>query len=136
MKRLVLIIGSIVIIGILLITLNSTQNLNISDDNITAIVIDTLPKREEYSRLYRDSEKIKKITEYLNGLSLKRKLFENPYEYGGMTYIINISYANGSQNIVYHFGNMLIRKNEDKWKRMTYNEAEKLEKLIQDNLSD
>lgn len=136
MKRLVVIIGGIVIISILLVTLNSAQNLNILDDNITAIVINTLPEREEYSRVYRDTEKIKKITGYLNGLSLKRKFFGNPYEYNGMTYIINISYADGSQNIVYHFGNMFIRKNEGKWKRMTYNEAEKLDKLIQDNPSD
>lgn len=136
MKRLVAIIGGIAIIGILFVTLNSTQNLNISDDNITAIVINTLPKREEYSRVYRDTEKIKKITGYLNGLSLKGKFFENPYKYDGMTYIINISYADGSQNMVYHFGNMFIRKNEGKWKRMTYKEAEKLDKLIQDNPSD
>ena len=136
MKRLALIISGIIIIGILLAALNSTHSLNISEDNITAIVIDTLPKREEYSRVYRDTEKIKKVTGYLNGLSLKRKFFENPYEYNGMTYIINISYADGSQNLVYHFGNMFIRKNEGKWKRMAYNEAEKLDKLIQDNPSD
>lgn len=136
MKRWIGIIAGIVIISMLFVTLNSTQSLKIPDGNITAIVINSLPESKKYSRVYRNTEKIKIIVGYLNKLSLKGTFSENPDKYVGMTYIINISYADGRQNIVYHFGNMFIRENEDKWKRMTYNEAQKLNKLIQDNPSD
>ncbi len=136
MKKWIGIIGGIVIISILIVTLNSTQSLKISDDNITAIMINTQPESEKYSRVYRDTEKINKIVGYLNEISLKGTFTENPDYYVGMTYIINISYADGSQNIVYHFGNMFIRLKEGEWKRMTYNQAQKLDKLIQDNPSD
>ncbi|MDY0278664.1 MAG: hypothetical protein RBQ97_11340 [Acholeplasma sp.] len=136
MKRLIVIIGIIVIAGISLIALNRTQHFNISDDNITAIVINTLPESKEHSRMYRDTEKINKFIAYLNELSLKDTFTENPDKYNGMTSIIGISYADGRQTIVYHFGNMFIKENEGKWKRMTYNEAVKLHELIQDNSSD
>ncbi len=136
MKRLIVIIGVLAIVVMLLVTWHSTKNLNIAEDNVTEIVITTLPESETYSRIYTDTEKIKKITGYLNELSLKGNFSENPDEYAGMTYIITLSYVDGSQIVVYHLGNMFLRENDKDWQRMTYNEAVKLDSIIQDNPSD
>lgn len=109
---------------------------NISEDNILEVKIHTLPPSENYARLYTDSTKISAITRYLNKLSLQSKFPEQPNEYVGMAYFIEISYADGSHHTVTHYGNMFIRMDNEPWKRMIYEEAEVLEQMIHDYPSD
>ncbi len=136
MKRFIVMMGILAITVMFLVTWHFTNNLNITKEDATKIVITTLPESETYKRSYTDVDKIGKIIEYLNELSLKKRFTENPDEYSGMTYIITISYKDGSQNVVYHFGNIFLRENDGNWKRMSYDKARKLESIIKDNPSD
>ena len=121
---------------VLLLGCGAGARLRVSDDNIAGIMIMTLPQSEEKARTYTSSEKIDKITEYLNGLSLDNRFSENPDDYAGETIVIAISYADGSRRAFYHFGNLFIKESDGDWLRMSYQQASQLDSLIQDNPSD
>ena len=90
----------------------------------------------EISRIYTSEEKINIIYDYLNNLSLKDEFPENPDEYEGNTYTITLTYNNYKKDVYYHFGNIFLKKNDENWERMTYDEAIKLDTIIQSNPSD
>ncbi|MDF2685851.1 MAG: antirepressor regulating drug resistance protein, partial [Clostridia bacterium] len=103
---------------------------------VTGITISTLPENTEYLRTYTSPEKINAILAHIIDLTLNDKFNENPEEYYGMTYVITITYNNNGQKIYYHFGNMFFKEDGKAWEKMIYDEAVKLENIIQKNLSD
>ena len=110
--------------------------LSIPDEGVARIDVASLPDSRDYIRVYTSPEKKAAVTDYLNGLSLRDDFPEDPSEYCGMSYVIVISYADGSQRTLYHFGNMFIREDGCDWLRMTYDEAQELDDIIYDNSSD
>lgn len=103
---------------------------------VTEIRISSLPESENYARIYKDAEKIKAVQSYMNSLVLTDVFPENPDEYAGATYVITLAYSTGDEHVYYHFGNMFIRKDDQPWKRMQYEQAAAFEALLQAYPSD
>lgn len=103
---------------------------------VTEIRISSLPESENYARFYKDADKIEAVQRYLNSLTLTDEFPENPDEYNGMTYVITLTYSTGDEHVYYHFGNMFIRKDDQPWKKMQYEQAAALEALLQAYPSD
>ncbi|MBQ3599104.1 MAG: hypothetical protein II987_07535 [Clostridia bacterium] len=96
---------------------------------VVKIHISSLPEAYEYSY---DGEDAEEIVKYLKGLALISDFSENPDEYAGMTWVIELEYENGANATVYHFGNMFIRTDHGKWYMMEHSEALKLSELIKE----
>ncbi len=97
------------------------------EGNVVNVEISTLPEGYNYSF---SGETARSIEDYLSGLSLESDFEENPNEYAGMTYVISLGYESGNVLTVYHFGNMFIRSENDSWYKMTYDEASRLDTLL------
>lgn len=70
------------------------------------------------------------IVEYLSNLTLISNFPENPDEYSGMTWVIEVEYSDGDSTTIYHFGNMFIRADDGPWYKMDYEEASELGTFI------
>ena len=101
-----------------------------TDDSakIESISVSSLPKMYDYR--FTDQKSIKKIMEYFDGLHLITDFSENPNEYCGMNWVIEISYADGSSKEIVHSGNMFIRFDGGALYKMTYEEASRFDILI------
>ena len=106
------------------------ENELIKKGEITKVTVTSLPDDSNYIHVYTSSYKIKRIINYLNRLTLESEFIENPNDYVGGTLVIQINYKNGTVETVYHCANMFIRLNNGDWKRMKYEEAEQLDKII------
>ena len=97
------------------------------EGNVLKIDVSSLPDGYNYSF---DGEEAKEIIDYLSNLNLQGNFEENPNEYTGMTWVICLEYDNGDKLTVYHFGNMFIRTKEGSWYKMTYDEANRFDTLL------
>ena len=97
------------------------------EGNVIKIDVSSLPDGYNYSF---DGEEAKEIIDYLSNLNLQSNFEENPNEYTGMTWVICLEYDNGNKLTVYHFGNMFIRTKEGSWYKMTYDEANRFDTLL------
>lgn len=98
------------------------------NEPVVKIHVTSLPEEYDYSF---DKDAAQEIAEYLKGLTLISDFTENPDEYAGMTWVIEVEYENGKSGAVYHFGNMFIRTDHGKWYKMVQNEAAELDTLIE-----
>ena len=97
------------------------------EGNVIKIDVSSLPDGYNYSF---DGEEAKEIIDYLSNLNLQSNFEENPNEHTGMTWVICLEYDNGDKLTVYHFGNMFIRTKEGSWYKMTYDEANRFNTLL------
>ena len=102
------------------------SNKLIAEGNVIKIDVSSLPEGYNYSF---DGEEAKEIIDYLSNLNLQSNFEENPNEYTGMTWVICLKYDNGELT-VYHFGNMFIRTEKGSWYKMTYDEANRFDTLL------
>ena len=103
------------------------NNQLIAEGNVIKIDVSSLPEGYNYSF---DGEEAKEIIDYLSNLNLQSNFEENPNEYFGMTWVICLKYDNGDKLTVYHFGNMFIRTEKGSWYKMTYDEANRFDTLL------
>ena len=103
------------------------SNQLIAEGNVIMIDVSSLPEGYNYSF---DGEEAKEIIDYLSNLNLQSNFEENPNEYTGMTWVICLEYDNGDKLTVYHFGNMFIRTEKGSWYKMTYDEANRFDTLL------
>ena len=99
----------------------------LAEGNVIKIDVSSLPEGYNYSF---DGEDAKEIIDYLSNLNLQINFEENPNEYTGMTWVISLEYDNGEILTVYHFGNMFIRTEKGSWYKMTYDEANRFDTLL------
>ena len=99
----------------------------LAEGNVIKIDVSSLPEGYNYSF---DGEDAKEIIDYLSNLNLQSNFEEDPNEYTGMTWVISLEYDNGEILTVYHFGNMFIRSEKGSWYRMTYDEANRFDTLL------
>ena len=99
----------------------------LAEGNVIKIDVSSLPDGYNYSF---DGEEAKEIIDYLSNLNLQSNFEENPNEYTGMTWVICLEYDNGDKLTVYHFGNMFIRSEKGSWYKMTYDEANRFDTLL------
>ncbi len=108
----------------------------IEPNNVEKVEIAFVPEGYDYARTYTDREKIGRIVSYLNGLRVKDRFPENPDEYCGGAYTLVLTLADGTQREFIHFGNMFLRETGGDWKRMTYEQASELDRLVRAMPSD
>ena len=99
----------------------------LAEGNVIKIDVSSLPEGYNYSF---DGEDAKEIIDYLSNLNLQSNFEEDPNEYTGMTWVISLEYDNGEILTVYHFGNMFIRTEKGYWYKMTYDEANRFDTLL------
>ena len=99
----------------------------LAEGNVIKIDVSSLPEEYNYSF---DGEDAKEIIDYLSNLNLQSNFEEDPNEYTGMTRVIFLEYDNGDELTVYHFGNMFIRTEKGSWYKMTYDEANRFDTLL------
>ena len=99
----------------------------LAEGYVTKIDVSSLPEGYNYSF---DGEDAKEIIDYLSNLNLQSNFEEEPSEYAGMTWVISLEYDNGDMLNVYHFGNMFIRTEKGSWYKMTYEEANRFDALL------
>jgi len=97
------------------------------DGNVKKISVSSLPKGYNYSFSGKDAEK---IIDYLSDLNLIEQFEENPNEYGGMTWVISLEYDDGDALQIYHFSNMFIRAKGGSWYKMTDDEGNGFDNLL------
>lgn len=134
MKKLIVCVF-IIMFGVVIIT----GCKNSAEEDMDTISVTVLPENKEYERTYTSKEKVLKIVDYLNGLTLEEEFTENPDEYAGMTYVITLAYQGEGQAVYYHFGNRFLKLDGElgfDWRRMNYGEASQLESIILNTPSD
>ena len=100
----------------------------IPEQTIVEIKVSSLP--EGYHFVFSDTESINEIVNYFNDLNLIKDFKENPDEYAGMTWVVEISFDDGSSMNIYHFGNMFVRAGEESWYKMDYEEAAAFDSIL------
>ncbi len=122
MKKLIILVLSLVFVFALVGCSNVTtkESLLLRDGNVKRISVFSLPEGDDYSFSGQDAEK---IINYLSNLNLIEQFEESPNEYDGMTWVISLEYDDGDDLQIYHFGNMFIRVKGGSWYKMTYDEA-------------
>ena len=97
------------------------------EGNVVKIDVSSLPEGYNYSF---SGEDAKAIIDYLSTLSLESEFEENPNEYTGMTWVISLEYDDGDALQIYHFGNMFIRVKGGLWYKMTDEEGNRFDILL------
>ncbi|MBS5938721.1 hypothetical protein [Clostridium sp.] len=103
--------------------------LNVIGENINNIEILSLPESEDFNKTLYNIEDIDTIVKYLNSIN-PFITKENLDEYVGQSIIIKINYKDGSTRKYNHFGNKFIKEDEVELYEVKYDEAEKLEEII------
>jgi len=97
-------------------------------NNIEGVEISTLPQGREYSFSGYDA---KKIAEYFSELYLVSDFSENPDEYCGMTYVVEIKYKNAQAVVVYLFS-QFVRTSDSAWYKLAYGEHTYFDELLEE----
>lgn len=105
----------------------SANNTVLDDGVVKSIEVSSMPHGYEYSF---DGNDAYAVIDYIRGLHLEADFPEDPDVYTGMTWVVDIRYEDGTDTTVYMFGNMFIRKDNENWLKMDYNEAEAFGELI------
>lgn len=126
-------LGIILILTLLIIFLVGckSQNIKLSviEEKINNIEISSLPESDNYNKILYNIEDIDTIVKYLNSIT-PFIAKENPDEYVGQLITIKINYKDGSTKQYNHFGNKFIKEDEGEFYELKYDEAEKLEEII------
>lgn len=101
----------------------------LNDNTISEISVTSLPEKYNYS--FKDPKSIEVIEDYLINLHLSSNFNENPNDYVGMTWVIDIKCTDGSEYEIYHFGNMFISSNNSSWYKMKHDEAIQFDRLLE-----
>ena len=99
----------------------------LKEGKVKNVSLSSLPEGYDYSYTGQDAQA---IVDYLSNLDLLSDFEENPDHYGGMTWVIDLEYADGSKETIYHSGNMFIRASGDPWYRMTDEQAHAFDSLL------
>lgn len=102
---------------------------NVIGENINNIEISSFPESEDYNKTLNNNEDIDKIVKYLNSIN-PFTTKENSNEYVGQSIIIKINYKDSSTKKYYHFGNKFIKEDDGIFYELKYEEAEKLNEII------
>lgn len=103
---------------------------HVPSTGVSQIRVRHLPESPEYARTYKDPEKIKAVTDYIDSLTLDVLFEENPDEYSGSTWEITCTYTDGTEIILYHFGNLFFRVTGNEWRKMDAAQAQAFADLI------
>lgn len=95
--------------------------------NISSVEISTLPQGREYSFSGSDAEK---IANYFSELYLIEDFPENPDEYAGMTYVVEIKYKNAQAVVVYLFS-PFVKTSDSAWYKLAYGEYTYFDELLE-----
>ena len=97
---------------------------------VKGIFVHSLPEGYKYS--FTEEAAVAKIMDYFGGLKLTEDFPENPDEYGGMTWVVEIAGTDGTIQTLYHFVNMFLRADDSPWYKMEYEEAAYFATLLED----
>lgn len=111
--------------------LSKITNVDTSKE-VKEIKIFTRPVSKDSSKIINDRDSIDIVIKYLNSLKLKEPK-ENPDDYEGMSYIIQITYSDDSKKEYYHSGNKFFKEAGSTWREMEYKQAEQFSSIY-DNL--
>lgn len=144
-RRIIVTIGC-ALIGLLLVACtHNADKINLAESaiaeasiskEIKSITISTLPKSEERERKYTTKDKIEKITEYLDSLSWKDIILENPEDYTGMTYIVTKEFDDETIKTYSFFASRFFKFDGIGWMKIKESDVMKLENLIKDTPTD
>lgn len=98
------------------------------NESVAKVHVFSLPEAYDYTF---DEADAQEIAEYLRGLTLISDFNENPDEYYGMTWVLEVEYENGESGTVCQFSNMFIRTDHGKWYKTVHSEAVELDALIE-----
>ena len=93
----------------------------LDDGVVKSVEVSSMPHGYEYSF---EGKYAYAVIDYIRGQYLEADFPEDPDVYTGMTWVVDIRYEDGTDTTVYMFGNMFIRKDNENWLKMDYNEAE------------
>lgn len=102
---------------------------NVIGENINNTEISSLPESEDYNKKLNNNEDIDKMVKYLKSIN-PFTTKENSNEYVGQSIIIKINYKDGSTKAYYQFGNKFIKEDDGIFYELKYEEAEKLDEII------
>ena len=106
----------------------SVNSAALDEGVVKSIEVSSMPHGYEYSFEGNDAHA---VIDYIRGLHLEADFSEDPDVYTGMTWVVDIRYEDGTDTTVYMFGNMFIRKDNENWLKMDYNEAAAFEELLE-----
>lgn len=110
---------------------NETGNTMLNPQKIVSMVsVSSLPEGYQYS--FSTEDAIETITSYINSLELTSDYSENPDEYAGMTWVVEILFDDGSKQSIYHFGNMFIKDENGPWFKMQYKQASRFDSVLEE----
>ena len=95
---------------------------------VRAVEVSSMPHGYSYSFSGSEAER---VVDYISALHLESSFTEDPNVYTGMTWVVDIEYADGDTDTVYMFGNTFIRKGDSDWLKMEYKEAEGFSELLE-----
>ena len=101
------------------------KGFEVPTDNVKSVSIISSPMGYEYSFSGDDANA---VVDYLAGLNVKP--YSKGNDYTGMSWDISIEYEDGNTLTVYHCANKLIKINHGRWYEMTYDEASRLDALL------
>ena len=102
----------------------------VSSTDVTQILVRHFPESDGYTRNYTNPEKIKAVTDYVDGLTLDVLFKEDPDAYSGETWEITYIYKDGTEMVMYHFGNLFFRASGNEWRKMDTAQAKAFADII------
>ncbi|WP_294753020.1 serpin family protein [uncultured Ruminococcus sp.] len=101
--------------------------LGLKDSKVKSAVVTGMIGTKKYSF---EGEKAQAVVDYLKSLHLVTNFSENPDEYNGGGWTIDLEYEGGDTVTVWHNANMFIRNPLKPWYRMDYEEAFSFDNLL------
>lgn len=108
----------------------------VDSDGVTEIRIATLPENGGYDRTYRDPEKIRVITDYVDQLETSPDLFQQGGQANGCVWVITYIYEDGRECTLYQLGYAYFRVNDGDFVQLERSQAMGLEELLKNTPSD
>ena len=103
----------------------------IEPEGVERIEVESLPQSETWARIYTDRDKIGTVVSYLNGLRRRSPVPDDPEEDVGQSLVRTLTLADGTTREFTHFGNLFFMERGDAWQRMEYEQAARLDGLLQ-----
>lgn len=97
-------------------------------DAIKYVHVTTLP--ESIDIRCHSYDAIRRMANYFNSLETKDDFEENPDGYTGMSYVIIFKCKDGTTREIIHFGNMFVKEVGGDWKKMSYEDASRIEDVV------
>ena len=103
----------------------------IEPEGVERIEVESLPQSETWARIYTDRDKIGTVVSYMNGLRRRSPVPDDPEEDVGQSLVLTLTLADGTTREFTHFGNLFFMERGDAWQRMEYEQAARLDGLLQ-----